>query len=329
MKAYNDAQAAETTAYNNWQTLNSTYNTDSTNAAAAVRSAQSEVNTAKADLKNAQDASFGYKQDVTTGNASYVNEDGTKNETSYVSAGKVSDTLSSGTDVTIEARDANKVASIEVDAAITMDSESAAAKAVKGNDNTATLALKAQRNVTINKEIKAVNDSKLNVLLQSDLDGDNFGAVVVNANINTNGGSFTSASGTTATSSTVGTYFGHADGETTENRTITTNGGDINLYGDVALGLNGASLTLNTVKANDATKGGAVTITGSVDSGNSYKAYTNNSSDSKDWYAMVKDYYNNNLKGTSDYIKDSKTAYSKEDADYYEGQGYTVTEKNW
>ena len=259
------------------------------------------------------------KVDKTTGNGSttYSNENGTDNLVSYVDANQISETLSKGTDVTIEARDKNAVASIEVDAAITMDSASAAAKSVANNDNEATLALKAERNVTVNKEIKAVNNSKLNVLLQSDLDGDSFGAVIVNANISTNGGSFTSASGTTAASGTVGTYFGHADGEdTTVNRTITTNGGAINLYGDVAVGLNGAALVLDTTEKSDVTKGGAVTITGNVDSGNSYKAYTDNAEDSTDWTNLVTAYYNKYLKASynnvdySELSKDQKTKIS-------------------
>lgn len=85
---------------------------------------------------------------------------------------------------------------------------------------------------------------------------------------------------------TVGTYFGYVTpaGETvtevSENRNITTNGGDINLYGEVAIGLNGGTLNLDTSKLNlDTSKpdgagtDGALNITGIINSGNSYTDY--------------------------------------------------------
>ena len=66
---------------------------------------------------------------------------------------------------------------------------------VKG-DGEATLTLEAQRNITINKEIAADKEGgKLNVKLNSDTDGDGVGAVIINADISTNGGSCTSGSG--------------------------------------------------------------------------------------------------------------------------------------
>ena len=69
-------------------------------------------------------------------------------------------------------------------------------------------------------------------------------------------------------------------------RTINTNGGAINLYGDVAIGLNGGTLTLDTQKGDSAS--GAVTITGTVDSGNSYKRVA---SGLEGWEDFVKSYY--------------------------------------
>lgn len=163
----------------------------------------------------------------------------------------------------------------------------------------------------------------MNVKLNSDTDGDGVGAVIINADISTNGGTFTSGSGGTVKfdatqkdtkgntiyenkvdafgnkvpkyltagyssggkysgtaniqGNTVGTYFGYVTpaGKTvtgvSENRTITTNGGDINLYGEVAIGLNGGILSLDTSKT--AGTGGALNITGIINSGNSYTDY--------------------------------------------------------
>lgn len=66
---------------------------------------------------------------------------------------------------------------------------------------------------------------------------------------------------------TVGTYFGGTNTSIqAENRSITTNGGAITLNGEVAIGLNGGTLTLDT-------SGGDLTVTGLINSGNSYKAY--------------------------------------------------------
>lgn len=70
---------------------------------------------------------------------------------------------------------------------------------------------------------------------------------------------------------TVGTYFGHVDSSgtadgTRDDRLIKTGGGKITLNGEIAIGLNGGTLTLDS-------GGGAVTATGIINSGNSYGAY--------------------------------------------------------
>ena len=93
--------------------------------------------------------------------------------------------LSSGTSVKIQAVDRNKAAAITVDSEI----EKSGAK----NKDT-TLTLEAQSNVTVNKSITS-KAGKLNVVLNSDIDGNGVGAVLINADIDTNGGSFTSGSG--------------------------------------------------------------------------------------------------------------------------------------
>lgn len=251
-----------------------------------------------------------------------ANADSTYASTSWIKTSLITDILKNGTDVTIQAASTSQAASITVNSAIKPKVE---------GDGEATLTLEAQRNVTINKEIAADKDGgKLNVKLNSDTDGDGVGAVIINADISTNGGTFTSGSGGNVaydatvkdangktvyqkdssgkyvTNSqtgekvpeyktagyitdgvlsgspkidghTVGTYFGYITPagkkvtEYSESRNITTNGGDINIYGEVAIGLNGGTLTLDTSKTGG--NGGAVNITGIVNSGNSYEAY--------------------------------------------------------
>lgn len=243
------------------------------------------------------------------------NADSTYDSTSWIKTDLITAILNKGTDVTIQAASTSQAASITVNSAINPKVE---------GDREATLTLEAQRNITINKEIKAdANGGKLNVKLNSDTDGDGVGAVIINADISTNGGTFTSGSGGTVKfdatqkdtkgntiyenkvdafgnkvpkyltagyssggkysgtaniqGNTVGTYFGYVTpaGKTvtgvSENRTITTNGGDINLYGEVAIGLNGGILSLDTSKT--AGTGGALNITGIINSGNSYTDY--------------------------------------------------------
>ena len=115
------------------------------------------------------------------------NADSTYNSTSWIKTDLITAILDNGTDVTIQAASTSQAASITVNSAIKPK--------VKG-DGEATLALEAQRNITINQEIAADKDGgKLNVKLNSDTDGDGVGAVIINADISTNGGTFTSGSG--------------------------------------------------------------------------------------------------------------------------------------
>ncbi|WP_273187313.1 filamentous hemagglutinin N-terminal domain-containing protein [Dialister succinatiphilus] len=228
------------------------------------------------------------------------NADSTYDSTSWIKTNLITDILNKGTDVTIQAASTSQAASITVNSAI---------NPTVAGDGEATLALEAQRNITINKEIKA-SGGKLNVKLNSDTDGDGVGAVIINADISTNGGTFTSGSGGnvkfTAPSGTeagayaatgiekdtkpniaghtVGTYFGYVvpEGKSAidlsgeqNNRKIATNGGAITLDGEVAIGLNGGVLTLDTrdTSKKDGTAGGNVNITGIINSGNSYDTY--------------------------------------------------------
>lgn len=220
----------------------------------------------------------------------------------WIKTKTIKDLLDNETDVTIQAAATNGVANITVNSPITKES---------GTD--ATLTMDAMRNITINKDITS-KSGKLNVFLNSDTNGNKVGAVIINANINTNGGNFTSTSGGNivytpkATSTTkgydlgtlgkdsnvdsnkvtVGTYFGNvndkfvADGSKAD-RSITTKGGSITLNGEVAIGLAGGTLNLdstekgadgNTVKDADGHSiGGSVTVTGIINSGNSYATY--------------------------------------------------------
>ena len=237
------------------------------------------------------------------------NADATYSSTSWIQTKLITEILNKGTDVTIQAASTSQAASITVNSAI---------NPTVAGDGEATLALEAQRNITINKEIKA-SGGKLNVKLNSDTDGDGVGAVIINADISTNGGTFTSGSGGnvkfTAPSGTkagayaatgivkdtkpniaghtVGTYFGYIvpEGQSAielsgekNSRNITTNGGAITLDGEVAIGLNGGVLTLDTSKK-DGTAGGNVNITGIINSGNSYDTYIYGT---KKWNQLVK-----------------------------------------
>ena len=239
----------------------------------------------KADKKTAADsdftkgsASIGYNDPAATdANVSSVNS-----AVTWISTDMVENMLNGGTSVTVQAVATNGSANIIVKNDID-----------KKDGGDATLTLDAMRNITINGNISSTSN-KLNVVLNADSNGDKIGAVIINANINTNGGDFTSASGGTVTyksdsntkgygkgtlgdgkadpaGHTVGTYFGNVNKEGTADgnkgdRLIQTKGGKITLNGEIAIGLNGGTLTLDS-------NGGAVTATGIINSGNSYGAY--------------------------------------------------------
>ena len=232
---------------------------------------------ADSDFTNGS-ASIGYNDpDATTANASSVNS-----AVTWISTDMVEKMLNAGTNVTIQAAATNGSANIIVKNDIDKTA---------GDD--ATFTLDAMRNITVNGNITSTA-GKLNVVLNADSNGDQIGAVIINANINTNGGDFTSASGGTVkytsdsantkgygkgtltgktdpAGHTVGTYFGHVDSSGTadgakDDRLIKTSGGKITLNGEIAIGLNGGTLTLDS-------GGGDVTATGIINSGNSYGAY--------------------------------------------------------
>lgn len=217
------------------------------------------------------------------------NANNSYNSTTWINSKQVGTILSKGTDVMIQAISSSGAASITLESPIDITVSSSASK-------NPTFTLEANRNITINQNITAESSGKgLNIMLNADTDGDNIGAVIMNADVTTNGGWFKSATGGNVThtygtsdadkknygtyngvkvgggpnhdGSTVGTYFGGKDtAKQAENRFIKTNGGAITLNGEVAIGLNGGTLTLDT-------GGGDLTVTGLINSGNSYKAY--------------------------------------------------------
>lgn len=226
------------------------------------------------------------------------NANNSYNSTTWIDSNRVGNILSNGTDVMIQAISSSGAASITLESPIDITISKSASK-------NPTFTLEANRNITINQNITAESGGKgLNIMLNADTDGDNIGAVIMNADVTTNGGWFKSATGGNVThtygtsdadkknygtyngvtvgggpnqdGSTVGTYFGGKDtAKQAENRFIKTNGGAITLNGEVAIGLNGGTLTLDT-------GGGNLTVTGLINSGNSYKAYIYGSDDWKD-----------------------------------------------
>lgn len=269
---------------------------------------------------------------ATTANATSVNTGVT-----WIATSTVENLLNAGTNVTIQAAATNGNANILVSNDITKD-----------NGGDATFTLDAMRNITINGDITS-NSGKLNVVLNADTNGDAIGAVIINGNIRTNGGDFTSASGGSEkyttdsantkgfgygtltgnvdlTGHTVGTYFGHVNGDgiadgAKDDRLIQTAGGSITLNGEVAIGLNGGTLTLDT--GNSAGTSGDITVTGIINSGNSYGTYVYGTST---WDTLTADLVSSYLSSGTvpayhyqavNYVKDASGNYVKnEDGTY-------------
>lgn len=240
----------------------------------------------------------------------------TNTAVTWINSKTINDLLNNGTDVKIQAAATNGVANITVNSAISKTA---------GDD--ATFTLEAMRNITINKDITS-SSGKLNVFLNSDTNGNQVGAVIINADIDTHGGNFISASGGNLVYSakdgtkkgydkgafkagtaadpngaTVGTYFGHIDDKTLVadgllgNRSIKTEGGSITLNGEVAIGLAGGTLTLDSTEKESnkkITNSGDIKVTGIINSGNSYT-----------YYIKGTDAWNNLLTSTKD--KDGNT----------------------
>ena len=216
----------------------------------------------------------------------------------WIKGSFVNEMLTNGTDVKIQAASTNGAASIILNSEIN--------PTVGGSKKEATFTLEANRNIEVHKKIKANSDGgKLNVILNANTNNDGIGAVIIDADIETNGGYFISASGGKGEkgvrlessgsngfvtgnltgeadhdAGTVGTHFGNTNtsGESGEkgDRRIITNGGAVTLNGEVSIGLNGGSLIIDTT-AKGGQSDGEVTVTGIVNSGNAYTLYTENS----------------------------------------------------
>lgn len=300
-------------------------------------SKETDIKKYETDDSLSSNTSIGYNDPAATdANASSVNS-----AVTWISTAMVENMLNAGTSVTIQAAATNGNANIIVSSNIDK---------TLGND--ATLTLDAMRNITVNGNISSTSN-KLNVILNADSNGDQIGAVIINANINTNGGDFTSASGGTVTYTsdeaktkgydkgtlsgdpdhkghTVGTYFGHVNDDGTADgnkgdRLIKTGGGNITLNGEVAIGLNGGTLTLDS-------GGGAVTATGIINSGNSYGAYVYGTDT---WNTLVEDTLEQYLKDGKvpayhykgvNYVKDDKGNYVKNKDGTYQ---YTTDAQNF
>lgn len=284
-------------------------------------------------------ASIDYNDpEATTANAASVNS-----AVTWIYTETVENMLNNGTNVTIQAAATNGSANIIVKNNIDKTA---------GGD--ATFTLDAMRNITVDGNITS-KVGKLNVVLNADSDGDKIGAVIINKDIKTNGGDFTSASGGTVkytsdknntkgygkgtltgsadpVGHSVGTYFGHvddsgtADGEK-DDRLIQTNGGKITLNGEVAIGLNGGTLTLDSSNASG-TKGD-ITVTGIINSGNSYGAYVYGTTT---WDELTAEKVNEYLTSDSvpayryqgvNYVKNSDGTYAKNE----DGSYKTTTDK--
>lgn len=190
---------------------------------------------------------------------------------SYILTSTIENDLNHGTSVNIVATDKNDVADILVEGKI---------EKTAGGD--AALNLKAERAVTIDADITSTSN-KLSMNFWSDSVGDGIGAVVLNANLKSNGGDVTTGSGHTESDGSVGTYIGLTTNEFDQlitavgsgnindsnkpERSITTNGGKITMYGDLLLGT-GGPVTFDTTNGSS---GGDVTVTGKIDSGNFYR----------------------------------------------------------
>ena len=239
------------------------------------------------------------KESTSSSASQTVTNDTDDNQTTWIKTSTVEKALNAGTGVTIEAADKNKAASITVEK---KSNSRDAIRKLSGGD--AFLTLKAQRNITINGNIRNISDDgKLDVTLHTDTDGDAVGATILNGNIDTNGGDVTIGSGTDLTNGTTGLYVGpnplsvSADTEY-RNRAILTNGGAVNIYGDVAIGLNGNTFTIDTTKQGSNVVGGTVNISGNVGSGNayhtySYGTYTDVAGMNEEWLKLVSDYMTN------------------------------------
>ncbi|SDZ73012.1 filamentous hemagglutinin family N-terminal domain-containing protein [Selenomonas ruminantium] len=232
-------------------------------------------------------------------NSSFVGENNTAElKRSYINADYISWRLSNGTSVTIQAEDKNTeikdkiysagnsnitvnapIYKIDLGSEYKTGDNAERFNRIKGmgalekKSDDATLQLVAQRNITINSDITSLNGG-LNIILHADADNDKKGMVAIKSNISTNGGYLKAGCGETIETGNTGVYFGDAETYKGNDLTISTKGGSVELYGDVALGLKNKKLVIDTSNGNFK---GNVYIGGNVDTANSYHFYANDS----------------------------------------------------
>ena len=214
---------------------------------------------------------------ASTSAATALSNNSNDDKKTWVNTTKLETLLNAGTSVTVTAQDKNKVAAITVEPK--SDNTGNAIEKTAGGD--ATLTLEAQRNIVINGDIKS-RAGKLGLTLHSDTDGDEVGAVILDGNISTNGGAVNIGSGKNLTDGSTGLYVGHNPlthdtDAATSNRSITTKGGDVNIYGKTAVALAGKTFSIDTTGG---TGVGNVRVHGTVDSGNAYHTYVYSETDS-------------------------------------------------
>lgn len=274
----------------------------------------------KLDLtENTQDSYVGENRHITPKDLNSLKNDGVVNN--YIKADYISYLLSNGTSVTINAVDRNTQsetsnalgrADIYVEKPIEKSQDKMTGEAGEkyGEANSdATLTLKAQRNIYVNSPITA-KDGKLNVDLHADTSGVGKGMVVLNSDVQTNGGDFTVGTGQKITDGTVGTLIGSVTSKdmtvgTRDKKdiTINTKGGNVNFYGDVGLGIEDGRFSINTTAGTPViSTDGIINIGGNLGSMNTYKFYINSDKrgasvkDNPDMKALAEFYYDNYLK---------------------------------
>lgn len=192
---------------------------------------------------------------------------------STINTSTLESNLSAGTNVTVRTTNASGTGNGDITVASNI--------AVTGSSD-ATLTLQAERDIVIdsNVSIARTGTNKLNVILNSDLDGNGSGAIKMNSgsSINTNGGSITLGGGA------AGDGTGNAIGNATNNSgialtgaTLTAAGGNIALKGrsattgttDYASGISitGSSSITTTGAGNISLTGSSVATSGSQDTG--------------------------------------------------------------
>lgn len=200
----------------------------------------------------------------------------------YIKADYVSYLLSNGTSVTINSVDRNRqsdkrTALGQADIYVDKPIEKSAVMSNKAGgrygdvNSDATLTLQAQRNIYVNNPITA-KDGKLNVNLHADTNGVGKGMVVIDANVDTNGGNFTAGTGVNITDGTVGTFIGNVTSRKAKEIKITTKGGDADFYGDVGLGIEDGNFIVDTTGN---TGKGNINISGNLGSVNTYEFFIN------------------------------------------------------